>query len=258
MASAPRLAARCPACHTAFRVVADQLRLRGGLVRCGRCNHVFDGRAHLIELDTQPGEGGAPVAAPHPAEPNAPEPAAAPAAAAHPAGSPPTDEDDHGFGITLTWEADIAEVHLGEVEGAEPGPDIQPAAPDTRLPAKPTEPTEPAAQAEPPKAEPGMPAEPKPAAVQPEAPLEPPAPANPFHSLPPLLNLDADDDDFAAAVPVQPSAEPAVAPVPPAATPSSRPKPAARTIAEAETAAERHDSVWLRHQAEPHSQFAPV
>ncbi len=259
MASAPRLAARCPACHTAFRVVADQLRLRGGLVRCGRCNHVFDGRAHLIELNTQPGEGGAPVAAPHPAEPNAPEPAAAaPTAAAHPAGSPPTDEDDHGFGITLTWEEDIAEVHLGEVEGAGPGPGTQPAAPDTRPLTEPTEPAEPATQAEPPKAEPGMPAEPKPAAAQPEAPSEPPAPANPFHSLPPLLNLDADDEDFAAAVPVQPSAEPAVAPAAPVATPSSRPAPAARTIAEAEPPAERHDSVWLRHQAEPHSQFAPV
>ncbi|WP_204307121.1 MJ0042-type zinc finger domain-containing protein, partial [Klebsiella aerogenes] len=48
--AAPRLAARCPNCQTAFRVVADQLRLRGGLVRCGRCNHVFDGRDHLIEL----------------------------------------------------------------------------------------------------------------------------------------------------------------------------------------------------------------
>ncbi len=30
--AAPRLAARCPNCQTAFRVVADQLRLRGGLV----------------------------------------------------------------------------------------------------------------------------------------------------------------------------------------------------------------------------------
>ncbi|MGL6157219.1 MAG: MJ0042-type zinc finger domain-containing protein, partial [Ralstonia mannitolilytica] len=62
MATAPRLAARCPNCHTAFRVVADQLRLRGGLVRCGRCNHVFDGRNPLIELGAAP----APAAQPEP------------------------------------------------------------------------------------------------------------------------------------------------------------------------------------------------
>ncbi|MEG1831707.1 MAG: zinc-ribbon domain-containing protein, partial [Burkholderiaceae bacterium] len=36
------LATRCPACHSVFRVVADQLKLRGGLVRCGQCHTVFD------------------------------------------------------------------------------------------------------------------------------------------------------------------------------------------------------------------------
>ncbi|GAB3627215.1 hypothetical protein PTE30175_04615 [Pandoraea terrae] len=47
------LATCCPNCHTVFRVVADQLKLRDGLVRCGQCRHVFDGRAHLCE---PPGE----------------------------------------------------------------------------------------------------------------------------------------------------------------------------------------------------------
>lgn len=41
------LATRCPNCHTVFRVVADQLKLRNGLVRCGTCQHVFDGRTEL-------------------------------------------------------------------------------------------------------------------------------------------------------------------------------------------------------------------
>lgn len=41
------LATRCPNCHTVFRVVADQLKLRNGLVRCGTCQHVFDGRSEL-------------------------------------------------------------------------------------------------------------------------------------------------------------------------------------------------------------------
>jgi len=43
------LATRCPDCHTVFRVVADQLKLRDGLVRCGTCRHVFDGRAALCQ-----------------------------------------------------------------------------------------------------------------------------------------------------------------------------------------------------------------
>ncbi len=251
MASAPRLAARCPACHTAFRVVADQLRLRGGLVRCGRCNHVFDGRAHLIELDVLPGEGAAQTAAPQPPAPHEPVAAAAPAAAApHPAEPASDDDGDHGFGITLTWEEDIAEVHLGEVEGAETEPGAQPTTPDTRLP------TAPAAQAEPPKAAtPGTPAEAKPVAAQPETPAEPPAPADPFHGLPPLLDLGDDDDNFAAAVPVRPSAEPVVAPV--AAAPSQPESPRPRTT-EAELPAERYDSTWLRHETDPHTLFAPV
>ncbi len=47
------LATRCPHCHTVFRVVADQLKLRDGLVRCGHCREVFDGRVYLCE---PPGE----------------------------------------------------------------------------------------------------------------------------------------------------------------------------------------------------------
>jgi acetyl-CoA carboxylase biotin carboxyl carrier protein len=46
------LVTRCPHCATAFKVVADQLRVRNGLVRCGVCNTVFDGRACLV---TNPG-----------------------------------------------------------------------------------------------------------------------------------------------------------------------------------------------------------
>ncbi len=37
----------CPACSTRFKVVADQLRLHHGLVRCGACVHVFDANTHL-------------------------------------------------------------------------------------------------------------------------------------------------------------------------------------------------------------------
>ncbi len=41
------LAATCPQCHTLFRVVPDQLKLRGGMVRCGACQHVFNANLSL-------------------------------------------------------------------------------------------------------------------------------------------------------------------------------------------------------------------
>ncbi len=42
------LATQCPHCHTTFRVANDQLKLRGGLVRCGSCREVFNGIEHLV------------------------------------------------------------------------------------------------------------------------------------------------------------------------------------------------------------------
>ncbi|WP_288012228.1 DUF3426 domain-containing protein [Diaphorobacter sp.] len=38
---------RCPSCATMFKVVADQLRISDGWVRCGQCQQVFDASAHL-------------------------------------------------------------------------------------------------------------------------------------------------------------------------------------------------------------------
>ncbi|AGW91937.1 zinc-ribbon and DUF3426 domain-containing protein [Cupriavidus sp. DF5525] len=72
--AAVKLVTRCPACRTAFRLVADQLRLRQGLVRCGHCETVFDAREHLIEIPL-PAGGATPAAA-------APVSSAAPARAA--------------------------------------------------------------------------------------------------------------------------------------------------------------------------------
>ncbi|MFJ1299719.1 DUF3426 domain-containing protein [Pseudomonadota bacterium AL_CKDN230030165-1A_HGKHYDSX7] len=43
------LVTRCPQCGASFKVVADQLRIRNGLVRCGACQSVFDGRACLVQ-----------------------------------------------------------------------------------------------------------------------------------------------------------------------------------------------------------------
>jgi len=41
---------RCPTCATLFRVTPQQLQLRQGQVRCGRCTAVFDGFAGLATL----------------------------------------------------------------------------------------------------------------------------------------------------------------------------------------------------------------
>ena len=38
---------RCPSCATSFKVVADQLRISEGWVRCGKCAEIFDAAAHL-------------------------------------------------------------------------------------------------------------------------------------------------------------------------------------------------------------------
>jgi predicted Zn finger-like uncharacterized protein len=64
------LATRCPKCQALFRVVADQLKLRGGLVRCGSCRHVFDAIGSLTYVDdnavlTQPA-GSTPASTPTP------------------------------------------------------------------------------------------------------------------------------------------------------------------------------------------------
>jgi predicted Zn finger-like uncharacterized protein len=70
------LATRCPACHTVFRVVQDQLRVSEGWVRCGRCSEVFNASENFVDVDA--------IAAP------APPPQAPPAAQTRePRRSPP-------------------------------------------------------------------------------------------------------------------------------------------------------------------------
>ncbi|MGZ5202816.1 MAG: zinc-ribbon and DUF3426 domain-containing protein [Telluria sp.] len=73
------LATQCPHCKTIFRVAQDQLKLRGGIVRCGACHEIFDGNASLVGLDAAPAAPAeAPPAAPSSAdEPTVPPPAVA-------------------------------------------------------------------------------------------------------------------------------------------------------------------------------------
>lgn len=43
---------RCPSCTTSFKVVADQLRISQGWVRCGQCKEVFDAEANMVVMVT--------------------------------------------------------------------------------------------------------------------------------------------------------------------------------------------------------------
>lgn len=43
--------ARCPICHTLFRVTAEQLDARGGRVRCGQCANVFNALEHPAAME---------------------------------------------------------------------------------------------------------------------------------------------------------------------------------------------------------------
>ncbi|MGV2293119.1 DUF3426 domain-containing protein [Trinickia sp. YCB016] len=81
------LATRCPHCETVFRIQETQLALRGGLVRCGSCQSVFNASENLVDTDNgaKPVESGAPVETPR-----AQEPAAAAASPAAEAAAPQT------------------------------------------------------------------------------------------------------------------------------------------------------------------------
>ncbi len=96
------LTTRCPQCGTAFKVVPDQLRVRNGLVRCGACSTVFDGRACLLPA---PGAPVAPVASTAPASVPLPSSAAAIAA---PVLSAPEPNPPAAPRVVLPWEDEPA------------------------------------------------------------------------------------------------------------------------------------------------------
>jgi len=48
---------RCPACRTAFRVTAEQLKPRAGRVRCGQCQAVFNAIETLVDAPPAPPAG---------------------------------------------------------------------------------------------------------------------------------------------------------------------------------------------------------
>lgn len=113
---------RCPACGTVFRVVADQLKISDGWVRCGHCSDVFDATIHLEAW--APAAGVAPVAVPPPAPgplSAAPPPTAEPVPAAltpAPVDTPSVPDDDD----PKAWFGD------GPLDAAAAAPSVSPAA----------------------------------------------------------------------------------------------------------------------------------
>src|SRR5690606_39624394 len=86
------LTTRRPHCGTAFKVVPDQLRVRNGLVRCGACDTVFDGRACLVAQipQTLSAAAVAPSAVPRPpVPPPVPEPSLSEPSLPEPSGPEP-------------------------------------------------------------------------------------------------------------------------------------------------------------------------
>jgi predicted Zn finger-like uncharacterized protein len=103
------LATKCPYCSTIFRVASDQLKLRGGIVRCGHCSEAFDGHAGLIDSATARPVPLAKTARPAPAEP-AMEPPLHYLAA--PDSAPAQDQTDH----QTEQQADQQAEHQSELQ----------------------------------------------------------------------------------------------------------------------------------------------
>ncbi len=111
---------RCPACATTFKVVADQLRISDGWVRCGQCKEVFHAASNLLEMPApRPAPAPAPVADVSPAagaagmepglaqplapEPPVPEPLAS--AAADPAPAPAAEPAIASRNVADVWSS---------------------------------------------------------------------------------------------------------------------------------------------------------
>lgn len=149
------LATQCPHCGTTFRVAADQLKLRGGIVRCGACQGVFDGNTALVDL-----AAAAPVPPP-PSSAPAPEPEAPVAVAEEdPIFTLEFDRTFAPFGIIpqvsseddARDEDDVLVVNLPEPEIPVPEPEPEPV----------TEPEPPTPPETPPEIEPIVEPEPEP------------------------------------------------------------------------------------------------
>ena len=113
------LATQCPHCGTVFRVAADQLKLRGGMVRCGKCRQVFDGTAALVDISLLKAQQdaaaqGTPGTAPQAAPETGPEPVAPP-----PEARPQTEASGYALDFDLSLPP-LPETSASQAELPEP------------------------------------------------------------------------------------------------------------------------------------------
>jgi predicted Zn finger-like uncharacterized protein len=122
----------CPACGTKFKVVADQLRISEGWVRCGQCKEIFDATQHLERAEQAPALPPEPAVPPPPpttfgivfrrrdgeAQPAPPAPAPLP-----PPVPPPAPQGEE---LPLA-QAPVAD-HAGTLESAPDAPSLDAAA----------------------------------------------------------------------------------------------------------------------------------
>lgn len=95
---------RCPQCGTRFKATQEQLDVRGGMVRCGRCQAIFDATEHLCDDGPSPQLSLPIMLEEQQQEPPAPPEASSP----HP--SPATgDAGETGTTATLAQQIQIAE-----------------------------------------------------------------------------------------------------------------------------------------------------
>lgn len=102
---------RCPQCGTRFKATQEQLDARGGMVRCGRCQAIFDANEHLCDTGPSPQ-----LSLPIMLEEQQQEPHAPPEASAHQ--TPPVTE---GAGQTGAMTTLAQQVRIAE-ELPQPGP----------------------------------------------------------------------------------------------------------------------------------------
>ena len=127
------LATQCPHCGTQFRVAADQLKLRGGIVRCGACQQIFDGNSALVDLAAV----SSPVVAPPADEsPDVISPAASPAAVDEmPVDTLAADHPDIAPADEASDAAPVGEPVVQPVSEPEPEPTPVPQPEPDKLPA---------------------------------------------------------------------------------------------------------------------------
>jgi len=136
------LAARCPQCHTVFRISGEQLSAAQGWVRCGGCGAVFDATTHLATPDGAALEVPT-VHAPVEAPPPAPAPATAPAPSPAPTLAPtptPTPVPSATPPLQAMPDIDLELPDLGALPPAPPAPASQTAAAPVPAPAPAPEP----------------------------------------------------------------------------------------------------------------------